>query len=171
MLSCLSLYKRQARPFAILYFPCNSHFLCCFYITRYNSPYDVLHHTLIAVNLSFSFFISSSYCFGFLTVPRVTLAPQARGNISEKACTLTASFMLASCQLMPQSFAEKHLQASLPCPGGPCQAALQENQENHWSFSMTKSRNKCIGVALLLAALLPDFQDTILPPSSFTVLP
>lgn len=58
------------------------------------------HHTLIAVYFNFSLSISSSNSFGFLTVPKVRLAPQACRNISEKVCTLTASFVaghLASC--------------------------------------------------------------------------
>lgn len=85
--------KRQARPFATLFFLCNPFslwFLC----------WSAFHHTLIAVNFNFSLNISSSNSFGFLTVPKVRLAPQARRNISEEVCTLTASFVachLASC--------------------------------------------------------------------------
>lgn len=82
--------KRQVRPFAALSFLCNPFnpwFLC----------WSAFHHTLIAVNLNFSLNISSSNSFGFLTVPKVRLAPQACISISEKACTLTASFV--ACHL------------------------------------------------------------------------
>lgn len=130
--------KRQARLFAT----------CLF--TQSLQPYVSLlkcffNCTLIAVNFSLN--SSSSNSFGFLTVPRVRLAPQACRSISEKACTMTAS--IVAC---PD---EKYLQASLPSFRRSYQAAVQVNKEGHWSSSMNKSRNQKLDVALSISLPSP----------------